>query len=83
MEAEDEKNMEGLSFVPSAVSEPRWALQKCDNKCRAQCFKLLEVAAIVSHEGVAAHTMNLCKKCCNGERAKQGETEVAGSSGRR
>ena len=26
MEAEDEKDMEELSFVPSAVSEPRWAL---------------------------------------------------------
>ena len=31
MTAEDEKDMEP-SFVPSAVSEPRWALHMCDNK---------------------------------------------------
>ena len=29
MEAEDEKNMEELSFVPSGVSESRWALHRC------------------------------------------------------
>ena len=46
MEAEDEKNMEELSFVPSAVSEPRWAPQMCDNECRTELFKFFEVAAL-------------------------------------
>ena len=32
MTAEDEKDMEELSFVPSAVSEPRRAVHMCDNK---------------------------------------------------
>ena len=41
-------NLEELSFVPSAVSEPLWALLVCDNKCRAKGFKFFEVAAVVS-----------------------------------
>ena len=37
MEAVDEKNMEELSFVPTAVSEPCLALHMCDNKCLRNC----------------------------------------------
>ena len=33
IEEENEEEMEELSFLPSAVSEPRWALHICDNKC--------------------------------------------------
>ena len=33
--------MEKLSFVPSAVSEPRWAVHMCDKKCTANGFKFL------------------------------------------
>ena len=33
IEEENEEEVEELSFVPSAVSEPRWALHMCDNKC--------------------------------------------------
>ena len=61
LEAEDEK----LSFVPSAVSEQRWALPKCDNKSRAWGFKFFEIAAVVSEEGGVAHTINFCRICCN------------------
>ena len=42
MEAEDEKNEP--NFVPSAVSEPRWALHMGGDKCRAKGFKFLEIA---------------------------------------
>ena len=38
MEAENDENLEELSFVPSAVSEPRWALDVFDQKCRAKSF---------------------------------------------
>ena len=62
---EDEEEMEELSFVPSAVSEPRWALHICDNKCREKGFTFFQVAAVVSQEGGAAHTINLCKQCYN------------------
>ena len=36
-----------LSFVPSAVSQPRWALHLCDFKGRSMGFKLFEIVAIV------------------------------------
>ena len=48
METENEEDMEELSFLPSAVSEPRWALQICANKCRAKGLKFLEISANVS-----------------------------------
>ena len=54
-------------------SEPRWALHMCDNKCRAKGFKFFEMAVIVTEEGSAAHTINLCKTCDNAGRLKQGE----------
>ena len=52
----------------NAVSEPRWDLHMCDNKCRAKVLKFFEIAATVSEEGSAAHT-----KCHNERRLKQGE----------
>ena len=36
-----------LSFISSAVSELRWALHMCDNKCRKEGFKCHQLAAIV------------------------------------
>ena len=82
MEAEDEEEMEELSFVSSAVNEPRWALHKCDNKCREKGFKFFQTAAIVTEEGCAAHTINLCKHFYNGRRWKQGEEDVTASKWR-
>ena len=55
--AEDEKNMEDLSFVPSAVSEPRWALHMCDNRCREKDFKFIQIAPVVT-EGRRRSTHN-------------------------
>ena len=75
MEAEDEKNMKEPNFVPGAVSEPRWAVHVCDDKCREKGFKFFEIAAVVSARG-AADTINLCKTCCNVRRLKHGEEEV-------
>ena len=63
MEAEDEKDMEELRIITSVVSEPRLVVHMCDNTCRKEGFKFFELAAIVSEEGGAAHTNNLCKKC--------------------
>ena len=54
--------MEELRFVPSAFSEPRWALHMCDDKCGEEGFTFFTAAAVVS-EGGAADTLNLCKKC--------------------
>ena len=60
MEAEDEKDTEELRFVPSAVSEPRWALHMYENNCREKkSLKFFDIAALVS-EGDAAHTINNC-----------------------
>ena len=80
MEAEEE--VEELSFVPSAASEPRWVLHMCAKKCSEQGLKFFRIAAIVTGEGGAAHTINLCKTCYNVRRQKQGEEEVAASKWR-
>ena len=76
MEAEEEKNMVELSFVQSTVREPRWAPHMCDKKCRAKGFKFFEIVAVVTKQGGAAHTINLCKKCFNERRLKQSEEEI-------
>ena len=56
------QEVEELSFVPSAGSEPQWALHSCDDQCREECFKFSQLAAIVTEEGGAAHTINVCKQ---------------------
>ena len=58
----DENDVEELRFVPSAVSEPRWALHMCDDKCGKEGFTFFTAAAVVSEEGGAADTLNLCSK---------------------
>ena len=82
MEAEDDKNLEELGFVPSAVSEPRWALHICDKKCRATSFKFFGIVAVVTEKGRAAHTTNLYRNCYSERRAqsrgKRCEVEGAG-----
>ena len=73
-EEKDEEEMEELSFVPSAVSEPRWALHICDNKCNKEGYKFHQLAAVVTEEGGGkAHTIILCKQCFWERRLKQGE----------
>ena len=62
LEGIDDEEMEELSFIPSALSEPRWALHMCDNECNEEGFKFYQLAAIVV-EGGAAHTINLRKQC--------------------
>ena len=47
----DEEEMEELSFIPRAVSEPRLALQICDNTCTKEGFKFFQIAAIVVEGG--------------------------------
>ena len=67
---EAEEVVEELSFVPSAASEPRWALHMCADECTEKCLKFFQIAAIVTGEGGAAHTINLCKTCYNERRLK-------------
>ena len=76
MGEENEEEMEELSFIPCAVSEPRWAVHMCDNKCREEGFKFNQIAAIVTEEGGAVRTINLCKQCYDVRRLNKGEREV-------
>ena len=64
MEAENGEEMEELSAVPGAVSEPRGALLMCGNTCREKKknFKFFQIADVVTAGG-AAHTVNWCKQC--------------------
>ena len=73
------KRWRKLSFIPSAVSEPRWTLHMCDNKCRQEGFKFYLLVAIVTQEGGKARTINLCKQCYSERRLKQGELPVTAS----
>ena len=50
LEEIDDEEVEELSFIPSAVSEPRWALHTCDNKC-SKGFKFHHLAATVVEDG--------------------------------
>ena len=45
-----QEEIEELSVVPSAVSEPQWALHVCDNRCREERFKFFQSAAGVSQK---------------------------------
>ena len=54
----------------------------CDNKCKTKGYKFDQIAAVVSEDGGAAHTINFCKKCNIEMRAKQAEAEVAASKRR-
>ena len=69
----DVQEMEELSFIPSAVSEPRWALHMSDNKCCKEAFKFYQLTVF------AAHTINLCEQCYNVMRLKRGERKVTAS----
>ena len=80
-EAKDEKNMEELRFVPGAVSEPRWALQMYEHKCRDKGFKFFDIATVVS-EGGAVHTTNSCKTRYTERWLEEDEAEVNGAKWR-
>ena len=71
MEVEDDENLVELSFVSSAVSEPRWALHMCDKKCKAKSFKFYELAASVTEEESTTRTINLCRNWCEWRKARQ------------
>ena len=71
-----QEETEELGFVPSAVSEPQWALHIVRPKCREESFRFFQLVAIVTEEGGAVHTINLCKQCYNERRLKQGEQPV-------
>ena len=71
-----QEEVEEIGCVPSVVSEPLWALYLCDNECSEQGFKYFQLVAIVSEEGGAVRTVNLCKQCCNERRVQQGKQPV-------
>ena len=42
-------------LVPNTVSEPQWALHRCDNKCREESFKFFQLAAICDRRRSSSH----------------------------
>ena len=67
-----QEDVNEISFMPSALSEPRGAIHWCDNQCSEQGF----IAAMVTEEGGEAHTINLCKWCHNERLVRQGKPPV-------
>ena len=52
----------------------------CDNTCNQEGGKCYQLAACVTEEGGAAHTVNLlCNQCYNERQQKQGERAVTAS----
>ena len=76
MERRSQEEVEVMGFVPSAENEPLCALHLCDNGCMEQGFKYFQIAAIVSEEGGAVHTFNVCTHCYKERRVKRGEQPV-------
>ena len=72
----NQEEVEEIGFVPSAVSEPAWALHLCDKKCSNPGFKYFQLVAVVSEENGAVRTNNLCQQCYNERRVQQGEQPV-------
>ena len=70
-----QEEVEEIGFVPSAVSEPLWALHLFYNECSEQGFKYFQLAAIASEEEGAVCTI-LCKQCYNERRVQQSEQPV-------
>ena len=56
---------EELAFVPSAVSEPRGAINFCDNLGSEKAIRYQQFASVVVEEGGEARTVNLCQQCYN------------------
>ena len=50
-----QEDVNEISFMPSASSEPRGAIHWCDNQCSEQGF----IAAMVTEESGEAHTINV------------------------
>ena len=73
MEEEVEKNMEELSLVQSAVSEPHRTLHMCDNKCREKGSKFFEIAA----ESEEAGELHAIKLHSGGQKASRGKLWAA------
>ena len=70
LEVEEDENLE-------EVRVSRWASHMCD-KCSAKRVKFCELAAIVTEEGGATHTTNLCRNRCDKRRSEQGQANVDG-----
>ena len=81
VEERDEEEAKDSSFIPSAVSEPRWTLHMCEG--REEGFRFYQLAAIVVEEEGTAHTINLCKQCYDLMRMIRGERKVTASRWRK
>ena len=67
------KEADQLAFVPSALSEPRGAINFCDNHCSEKVVRYWQFASVVVEEGGETRTVNLCQPCYNERQVQQGE----------
>ena len=74
----DDEEVEELSFILGAASEPRWPCT-CATTNAIKVSSFHQLAAIVVEDGGAAHTINVCKHGYNLMRMKRGERKVSAS----
>ena len=60
-------------FVTSASSKHRGSTYWCDNRCSDKALRYKQIASTVTEGGGEAHTINLCKRCCNERLVQQGK----------
>ena len=75
MEVDDDKRLEELGFLPSAVGVTLRVKHMCDKKCKDMGFKFYDLAAIVTEEVDTPHTTNLCRDCYHCRLEEQSETK--------
>ena len=62
---------EVLTFVPSAIGEPRGAIYFCDNRCSEKSVRYWQFASVVVEGGEEARTGNFSQQCFNERQVQQ------------
>ena len=68
----NQEEAQEMGFVPSALGEPRGAIQCCDNRCSEKAVRW-QIASVVVEEGGEARTINLCQQFYNEKFVQQGK----------
>ena len=61
-----QEEAEELTFVQSALSEPRGSIYWCDNRCIEKAVRYWQIASV-------GRTVNLCQQCYNEQTVQQGK----------
>ena len=78
MEVDNDKSLEEMGFVPTAVGEPSGAKYMHDKKCKGEGVEFCDLAAIVVGEDGKLHTI-IIRNCYDCRLTASGESKVTTS----